>query len=142
MIDRLRLLVVAKDIFRSDWFRQSAERLFRDGAVADFERISEETAEEVAGVERVIDRWQRELTEGRVAREVQRATAREFLATMISLKESAGAILERVASLAPASLSEDLLELAAVDFRHANELSAILSERVPTSSALLERRSA
>lgn len=121
----LGLLVVAKDLFLSSWYRDASARLFSEKERALFDRVRHESAVERDATLPVIERWTLDAAGEEVAKQgarIARMTRRDFLLTLIEAKEAAGEAYERAAELAPRHLRGEILRLAGIDFRHALEL--------------------
>lgn len=126
-LDELSTLRVAKDLFLSDWYRRASARLgFSDAARAEFARIEEETEREVEGIARAVRRWSERLPSPEATETTAYSSRIEFLRLLAEAKSAAGEAIEAAAGVAPPDLRAELLDLAALDFRHATRIRGIL----------------
>lgn len=124
--EHLALVRVAKDLFLSNWYLESARRLFAPEQAAVFERISRESAEAKREALDLVQRWSAERTGDVAGASVARLTRREFVEALIEAKKASAEVFERAGDFAPDELREEFARLAAIDFRHAIELQEIL----------------
>ena len=135
VLERLRMVRVAKDIFLSDWFRGSCDVLgFSGETCAELDAISRESAEERAELLALVERWARRmeppLTADAKAQDVARVARRDFLLHMIDVKDASADAIERAGLLAPEGMKVDMMRLAALDVDHANRLRNLLVAEV------------
>lgn len=131
VLERLRMVRVAKDVFLSDWYTGSCATLrFDDESCRVLGEIAEESRDERDRLFELFERWARGLepveTASEKARDVERVARRNFLLHMIDIKDASADAVERAALLAPAPLKEEMMRLAALDVEHANRLRGVL----------------
>lgn len=136
ILEKLRMLRVAKDLFLSEWYHESCQTLaFTPQACRMLADVSAESRDEREDALALIQRWAKRVQEapqpGGPAH-VAHAARRDFLLHLIDAKEAAGETFERAALLAPPGLREDFERLAAIDFRHALQLRQLLVDEVQT----------
>lgn len=130
VLQSIEALRVTKELFFSDWYQRSVADLgFKEDTRQMFERIGRETKQERDELLGVARQWSnmagQDLYDEGVKR-VLRTNRKQFLLALIDAKDAAGEGIEKAALLAPIPLRQRMLELAAIDFRHANELRQAL----------------
>lgn len=125
-LERLRAVTVAKDLFTSDWYLTACAKLrFDDDVCGALAAVAEETTRERAALLQAMHEWaerseQEEIS--RAASAVVHAARLDFLRTVVEAKTAAAEAIEKSAAAAPEEMRQRILELAAIDFRHATSL--------------------
>ena len=130
VLERLRMVRVAKDVFQSEWYQAACGEMgFGPEACEALSEISRETAKEREAALQALQRGSARLSGGPPAHvdgAFAWAARRTFLLTLIDAKQAMGEAFERAALVAPTGLRQDLQALAAIDFRHVVRLRELL----------------
>lgn len=135
VLERLRMVRVAKDVFLSDWYRGSGQTLrFAEETRRELDAIAEESREERDRLLELLEAWARRMEPthiiGAKAEDVARVARRDFLLQMIDIKDASADAIERAGLLAPEGMKQEMMQLAALDVEHANRLRGLLVAEV------------
>lgn len=142
---RLSLLRVAKDVFLSDWYLRASDALVSAEGRAVLRRVAGESGKERDAALDLVEDWASRGRRGedeeaglRVAHAVM---TRDFLDSLVAMKEASAEVLQKLAAIAPEDLRPRLFELANADLAHALALRQLLLDelRDPTDLFLGEK---
>lgn len=133
---RMALVRVAKDVFLSNWYHDSADALISPAGRVTMRRISEESREERERVMQLVQEWaeaaaESEVRDDEALRALQVAMAQDFLDQLIAIKQASAEVLHKAAFVAPVSMRERFLELANLDVVHAMQLRELMLREFP-----------
>lgn len=137
---RLAMLRVAKDVFVSDWYLRTADALISAQGRAVLRQVADESARERDAALALVDRWAEgykgDELEAQGVRAMEATMARDFLDTLIHVKQASADAFQKAAAIAPRDLREKFFELANVDLVHAMALRQLLLSELPNPGDL------
>jgi hypothetical protein len=131
ILECLSALFAAKELFLSDWYEATVERLFTEREQDVLEEIREENREETLAIASGLERWAAILAsagKGARAQEAFRVARHDVIVALYQVKQAAGDVLRLLAQEMPAAeVRERLSRLGEVDERHARALIRLLA---------------